>query len=131
MGTYGGVYIKGEDKSFFIDGDAYPNEVIPMLQDVLKGAKTSKDASHALFDEITDSDTWISLGADSGPQDYAYVVDVEDGTISCVLRSFEKSANKDKINSDFEDEKKQYGDLGDIKIINSEIVTNIVLYAKL
>lgn len=131
MGTYGGVYIKDEDKSFFLDGDAYPNEVIPMLQEVLKNAKTPKDASRALFDEITDSDSWISLGADNGPQDYTYTVDIGDGTISCILRSFEKSSSKDKINNEFEDEKKQYGNLGDIKIVETELGTDIILYCKL
>lgn len=131
MGTYGGVYINGEDKTFFIDGDAYPNEVIPMLQEVLKDAKTSKDASHALFDEITDSDSWICLGADNGPQDYTYTVDVEDGTISCILYSFEKSASEEEINDELEDDKREYGDLGNIEIEKDENRINIVLYSKL
>lgn len=102
-----------------------------MLREVLKNAKTSKDASHALFDEITDSDSWIILGAEDKSQDYTYTVDVEGGTISCVLQSFEKSTSKKKIKNRFENESRYYGSLGDVKIVKNELGIDIVLYAEL
>jgi len=117
MGTYGAVYVDGEDKDFYITGDAYPDEIIDALREILKNAKTSRDAVHALYDEISPMDSWIVEGVED-KVDYVYTIDMKNNLIITELNSYDpdEAKNEDYINEDLEMDKEEYGYLGEIKI---------------
>ena len=135
MGTYGNIYVNGEEKDFYITGDAYPDEIIEILRDILKNAKTSRDVVHALYDEIEPIDTWIANGAvDIDFVDFIYTIDIKNNLIITELGRYDPDEAKDKemIDEDLELMKEYYGSLGEIKVEDQpDGGKKIILYSKI
>jgi hypothetical protein len=133
MGTYGAIYVNGEDKDYYIMGDAYPSEVIDFLRDILKDAKTSKDVIHAIYDEIQPLDSWIVEGVGERV-DYTYTIDIENDMIITELCNFdpERAKNKDMVLEEINLGKEEYGTLGEIKVEKQpDGGIKIMLYSKI
>ena len=135
MGTYGNIYVNGEEKDYHITNDADPDVVIEFLRDILKDAKTSRDVIHAIYDEIEPIDTWIDDGAvDTDFVDFIYTIDIKNNLIITELGRYDPDEAKDKemIDEDLELMKEYYGSLGEIKVEDQpDGGKKIILYSKI